>query len=149
MNKEQASEVVDQRLEDRKPAPTIPTPALVLEIGRVQADLQSAMRNGSKYFVTRISRDYLVTDKYDGFEPVDRRGLVRPYDSYPKVEHQVAFALIKDPLKILVGEVRVGRGFVQADGMRYSPGEVLFWTYVRDQSYIVLRAEALRMHDRF
>jgi len=136
-------------LEDRKPAPAIPTPALVLEIGRVTSVLSSAMRSGSKYFMTRISRDYLVVNKYDGFEPVDRRGLVREYDPYPKVEHQVVFALTKDPLKLLVGEVRTNRGFVMADGMRYAPSDVLFWTYVRDQSYIVLRTEALRMHDRF
>jgi len=136
-------------LEDRKPPPAIPTPALVLDIGRVTAELTTAMRSGSKYFMTRISRDYLVVNKYDNFEPVDRRGMVREYDVYPKVEHQVVFALVKEPLKLLVGEVRIGRGFVLADGMRYAPSEVLFWTYVRDQSYIVLRTEALRMHDRF
>ena len=136
-------------LEDRKPPPAIPTPALVLEIGRVTAELTSAMRNGAKYFMTRISRDYLVVNKYEGFEPVDRRGLVREYDTYPKIERQVAFALVKDPLKVLIGEVRANRGFVTADGMRYAPGEVLFWTYVRDQTYIVLRPEALRLHDRY
>lgn len=125
------------------------SPGLQSDIDRVKAVLTSAMKNGLPYFMQRISRDFLVLRAYKGYPPVSLTKQPREPDFYPVVEKPIAFAVIGDPLNVMVGKSVENVGFVTVDGPTVAPLQVLFWSYIQDETRIVGRSQAKSMHNSF